>query len=315
MTDEPRGLPVTDHVNLVVDCDAGVDDLVGLAVAAMHARSRLLAVSIVGGNVPTSEGTQFAKMMLELSGHGEVPVLRGLEGGGVPPWDDSSGSDRSPETASFAALRDIILAADSPPILVATGSLTNVAVLLKAFPQIVDALSHVVFLGGVFDCPGNSSPVAERNVYSDPEAAREVIESGVEVILVPINVSGEFTVPPSVFDSLAKSGRLLHDYLATILYPYRSYYQAVFGTESCPLHDPLAVLLALAPHLFVMLRAEVSIELRGEFTRGATVVDLRPEAEVSNDESRIRVVRAVDQPGAWAEMAAALELSLVSPIE
>lgn len=297
-----------DHVDLMLDCDAGVDDLVAIAVAAMHPRSRLLAVSIVGGNVPTREGVEYAKTMLELCGHGEIPVLQGLEGGGAAPRADTADAGRSPEAASFARLRDIILGSETRPHLVATGSLTNIAALLQAYPQLVDALAEVVILGGAFYAPGNMSPVAERNIYSDPEAAKDVLDSGVEVTLVPIDVSSDFTVPAEVFDACARSNVLLHRYLAALLHPYRAYYRAVFDAESCPLHDPLAALFPLSPNLFELLRAEVMIELRGEVTRGATVVDLRPEAEVSNDISRTRVVRAVDKSAAWSEIAVALAL-------
>jgi purine nucleosidase len=297
-----------DPVDLLLDCDAGVDDLVAIAVAAMHPRSRLLAVSLVGGNVPTREGVEYARTMLELCEHGEIPVLQGLEGGGAAPRGDAADAGRSPEAASFARLRDIILGAESSPRLVATGSLTNVAALLQAYPQLVDALAEIVVLGGAFYAPGNMSPVAERNIYSDPEAAKEVLDAGAEVTLVPIDVSSDFTVPADVFEAFARSNALLHRYLAALLQPYRAYYRAVFDAESCPLHDPLAALFPLSPNLFELLRADVMIELRGEVTRGATVIDLRPEAEISNDLSKTQVVRAVDMPAAWSEIAIALGL-------
>jgi purine nucleosidase/pyrimidine-specific ribonucleoside hydrolase len=295
---------MSDTVPLVIDCDAGVDDLVGVALAALHPRARLLAVSLVGGNVPTSEGVQYVGTILALAGRGDVPVLRGLDVAPVPDGADGS----SAPAAGLTAMRDLILGADRRPTLVATGSLTNVAVLLNSYPQLADALEGIVVLGGVFNGPGNSSPVAERNIFSDPESARDVLGSRVGVSLVPIDVSGEFRVPDAAFGALAASDVLLHRYLATILFPYRSYYRAVFGAEGCPLHDPLAVLLPLAPELFDLFRADVAIELRGEITRGATVIDLRPEAEMMNEDSSTRVARAVDRERAWREIASALSV-------
>lgn len=304
--------PASGELNLILDCDAGVDDLFALAVAALHPRARLLAVSVVGGNVPTREGVRYARMMLELVGRSEIPVFAGLEGDGALGAREGPGAASTAETATFAALRNIIVTADQPTVLVGTGSLTNVAVLLKGFPQLVDAVK-VVFLGGVFYAAGNMSGLAERNVFSDPESAREVFESGAQITMLPIDVSGTFTLPTAVIDALARRKTLLHDYLWAVLQPYRSYYRAVFGSEVCPVHDPLAVLLPLAPQVFKLIRAEVSIELRGEVTRGATVFDLRPEAELNNEESRVQVVRAVDVPAAWAEIASALDLDVVIP--
>jgi purine nucleosidase len=199
-------------------------------------------------------------------------------------------------------------------VVVATGSLTNVALLLKAFPQAASSLAGVVFLGGAFHCPGNASPLAERNVFSDPEAASDVFASGVPVTLVPINVSGRFFLPPDLVDALSRGRRLLHDYLWAILQPLKSYYQVVFGADDCPIHDPLAVLVPLVPpELFTLRRAEVSIEVTGEMTRGVTFYDVRPEADLINQESRIQIIEDVDQPAAWREIASALGLQAVNP--
>lgn len=296
-------------INLVVDCDAGVDDLFGVALAARHPRCRLLAVSVVGGNVPTREGVHFVRTVLDLAERSDVAVLPGLEAGRAP----GHGDDEDAGASIATALRDVIDAADGPTAVAATGSLTNVAVLLKAFPQVATSLSQVTFLGGAFHYPGNASPLAERNVFSDPDAAADVFTSGAPVTLVPINVSGTFDIPADVGEALSRGGNLLHEYLWAILGPLRSYYSVVFGAGVCPIHDPLAVLLALAPHHFDVMRAEVAIELKGDLTRGTTVVDLRPEAELANQEARTSIVRDVDAAAAWKEIADVLGLAPVSP--
>lgn len=294
---------MTSPVNIVLDHDAGVDDLFGLAIAALHPAGRLLAVSVAPGNVPVTEGVSYSQTVLDLAGRSEVPVLAG------PAWqhDDGDGPSRE-STRTFSTLRDVILASDGPTVLVATGALTNVAVLLQAFPAVTQKLSGIVVLGGAFHCPGNSSAMAERNVMVDPEAAAVVLASGVDVTLVPINVSGEFTVPLNIVAGLNRRATLLHDYLGALLAPYDAYYRRVFGTDRYPLHDPMAVLVALAPQWFELMRADVAIEVTGEYTRGVTVVDLRPEANLVNEESAVRIVRAAQLDSAWEEMALALGL-------
>jgi purine nucleosidase len=132
------------------------------------------------------------------------------------------------------------------------------------------------------------------------------------VTLVPINVSGKFDIPAAVGEALSQGDTLLHEYLWAVLGPLRSYYSVVFGAEVCPIHDPLAVLVALAPQHFELMRASVEIELKGELTRGTTVVDLRPEAELTNQESRTQIVQGVDAAKAWAEIAEVLGLATVS---
>ncbi len=73
--------------------------------------------------------------------------------------------------------------------LVATGSYTNVALILKAFPNIKDNLEEIVFMGGSMNM-GNVTPAAEYNFYSDPESAKSMLECGHEkLVMVPLDVT------------------------------------------------------------------------------------------------------------------------------
>jgi pyrimidine-specific ribonucleoside hydrolase len=53
---------------------------------------------------------------------------------------------------------------------VVTGAMTNISILLKAFPDIKEKLNGITIMGGAI-CLGNWNPAAEFNIICDPEAA------------------------------------------------------------------------------------------------------------------------------------------------
>ena len=288
---------MTEPVPIIVDCDAGVDDAIALALAALDPTSSLRAVSVVGGNVPVSEGVQIVKTILELTETSNVPVLSGVDRGATVAGggEAEAASSSSAHGETFATLRDIVLECDGHCTLVATGPLTNVAILLRAFPQLVAVLKEIVFLGCAFRHPGNITPVAEHNVFADPEAAGAVFQSGARVKIVPLNVSEQLSIGGESLEEMnAHGSSLLQQYLSVMLGPLLAYYKVVFGSSACPVHDPLAVALALHPELFSLRRMAVAVELNGTMTRGSTIIDQRPEAELDNLESSIEIAERAD---------------------
>lgn len=289
-TNGRRGSRGEQALPIVLDCDAGFDDCTALALAALHPDCSLEAVSIVGGgNTAVVDGVETAKAVLQLCERGEVPVLAGIGRGAA------AGTGDEGRSRTFQRLADIILNHEGRCVVVATGPLTNVDVLLRAFPQLVDSIKEIVFLGGAFAAPGNAGPLQEGNVYADPEAADAVFRSGARVKIVPLEVAVQLNVTETDAVRLGEPGAgLLHQQLAVMLAPLLAYYGVVFGQDSCPLHDPVAVALALRPDLFRMRRMAVTVELTGDLSRGLTVRDERPEAESDNLGSSIEVAEAVE---------------------
>jgi inosine-uridine nucleoside N-ribohydrolase len=284
----PRVAPSDRAVPIILDCDAGLDDSAAIALAALHADCSLQAVSIVGGgNATVADGVETASAVLQLCERDDVPVLAGIGRG--------AGQVAGERSKVFEQLADVIMRHEGRCAVVATGPLTNVAVLLQAFPQLVSSVKEIVFLGCSFSASGNAGPVQEANVFADPEAAHAVFRSGARIKIVPLGVSQQFTVGEADAEKLGSpGGRLLNQQLAVMLAPLLAYYRVVFGRDSCPMHDPVAVLLALRPDLFSLRRMAVAVELTGDLTRGMTVRDDRPEAEGDNLASAIEIAEAVD---------------------
>jgi inosine-uridine nucleoside N-ribohydrolase len=158
--------------------------------------------------------------------------------------------------------------------LVATGALTNVAVLLILFPEVVDMI-EIVLMGGALGI-GNTGPVVEFNIQTDPEAARVVFESGAQVTMVPLEVTHTALATPEVLKRIndIEPGHPFLGLIAALLLFFAETYKRVFRFEHPPLHDPCAVAYVIAPELFEVEKLRVDIETQSELSAGQTVVDL-----------------------------------------
>ena len=129
-------------------------------------------------------------------------------------------------------------------------------------------------MAGAARPPGNVTPVAEFNVYADPEAAAIVFQQPWRLTMVGLDVTNQVLFSRSERDALsANTSRE-----AVLVREVTRHLFDVRGVDTMALHDPLAVGVAIEPDLVTTLQQEVRVETRGELTAGQTVVDLRPNA-------------------------------------
>jgi inosine-uridine nucleoside N-ribohydrolase len=293
--------------DLVLDCDPGDDD--ALAILMAHRYGRLRAVTTVAGNAPVADTTRNALHVLETLGI-DVPVFAGAPAplaGGAPErprgvhGTHGLGDAPVPEPARRArpehaadALAELIRT-QAGLTLVATGPLTNVAEVFTRWPELVAGLGRLVVMGGAVG-PGNRSAVAEANVWSDPEAAAVVFDAPVPTTLVGLHVTRRVTFGLDDVDALARTPGAAPAFYAPLLRRTIAAYARATGAAQRPLHDPCAVLAATHPRLFRTERRDVRVELNGRWTRGMTVVDLRPGAPAPGD-AAVDVAMDVDAAG------------------
>jgi uridine nucleosidase len=158
------------------------------------------------------------------------------------------------------------LFAEAPhtPWLVATGTLTNVALLFAKFPSLAEHIAGLSIMGGAIgggftSAPmgkvgeserfGNWTPWGEFNVVVDPEAAAQIFSNPVlntKITLAPLDLTHQVLCTPEVVQ-LLKYGRhgkppsKLRTMLVELVTYFAATYSSVFGLPSPPLHDPLAV--------------------------------------------------------------------------
>ncbi len=275
-------------VPVIIDCDPGHDDALALLLAAGDPRLRLLGVTTVAGNQTLDKTTRNAQRILALAGASGVPVAAGCDRpliGELTVADDihgRSGLD-GPDLDVPAAdvvgvhavelMRRLILDSGEPVTLIATGPLTNVALLLRTHPDIAAGVRRIVFMGGSTD-RGNTTPYGEFNIVTDPEAADVVLRSALPLTMIGLNVTHRALATAEVIAEFQAMGSMLGTICAELMTFFAGTYRRTFGFAHPPVHDPVAVACVLDPSVVRTVAAPVAVELAGTYTRGATVVDL-----------------------------------------
>jgi inosine-uridine nucleoside N-ribohydrolase len=296
---------------VILDVDPGHDDAVALMLACGHPDLDLLAVTTVAGNVSLEKTTHNALRILSLVGCTDVPVGAGAseplerplhtaedihgKSGLDGPEEIPEASFEPDERGAVALISDTLRATSEPVTLVPVGPLTNIALFLREHPDLKDRVGRISLMGGSMGL-GNTTPAAEFNIYVDPEAAREVFESGLPITMSGLDVTHQAGAGPEVRERLRTSGRV-GGVVAGFLDFFAATYDSVFGFEAPPLHDPVAVAAVLEPGLLQTRPMRVDIECESGLTRGETVCDFygvtgrAPNAEVGVELDRERFFR------------------------
>ena len=301
-----------------LDCDPGHDDALALLLAAKHCD--LLGATTVSGNAPLTDTTRNALMTLQIAGL-DIPVYAGAarplieEAKHAPDIHGESGlggpvlPELTREPASRDAVRFIVdtVRQTDDVWLVAVGPLTNVALALREAPDITARLAGISIMGGSTG-PGNRTPTAEFNIWADPEAAQVVFGSGVPLIMCGLNVTHQFMILEADVARIRALNNPTALFAADLLGFYgQAYADAFFGRAEGPLHDPCAVLALTHPELFEFTPRHVTVELRGEHTRGMTVVDERGNRARDAAPPNVQVAYVINRDAALEVLTQTLE--------
>lgn len=298
---------MSDRVPVVLDVDTGVDDACALLLAALHPRLDLKAVTCVAGNVGVDQVVRNTLTVLAAAGRGDVPVAGGAARPLLEParearhvhGEDGLGdldhealrlpdvtAQRDPRHA-VELLRDVLLEAAGSGerlTLVPTAPQTNVALLLRTYPEAAEGLRRIVFMGGSA-ASGNATASAEFNVWHDPEAAAVVLDAahelGIEVTMYGLDVFYDVRVTRADARELVAA-----DHPASRLAGALVDFQCErFGEQDATIGDAGAVCAVIDPDGLTTARHAVHVELSGSRTRGQTVVDRRTwSGDLEHDE-------------------------------
>ena len=271
---------------IILDVDPGHDDAVAIMLACGARGLDLLAVTTVAGNVPLEKTTHNALRVLSLIGRPDVPVAAGASSPlhrplhtaenihGESGLDGPEIPDPSFEPAERGAVEliaDAVRDSPEPVTLVPVGPLTNIALFLREHPELKERVARIYLMGGSIGL-GNTTPAAEFNVYVDPEAAREVFESGLPITMIGLDVTHRAGAGPPERERLRSLGH--HGgVVAGLLEFFGATYERIYGFDAPPLHDAVAVAAVLEPALLVTRPMRVDVECESELTRGETVCD------------------------------------------
>ena len=291
---------------VILDMDPGVDDALAIILAILSPELRVEAITTVSGNVHVDLCTRNVLRVLEvlrpeiapMVASGETGPLmaaetsldasrvHGRDGlGDLDRFTSEDGVKRYPEPSLYSASSDhavdviLSLIAEHPNeiILIPTGPLTNVAKAIIQEPEQMRKVRELIIMGGAFKVPGNVTAVAEFNIFSDPHAADVVVNSGLPITFVGLDVTHQVRLLESLIRrEIEPLNTQLSQFVCDVASFYIDFHRDYDDMAGCYLHDPLAVGVAINPGLVETERLYVRVEKQGKMTRGMTVADLRP---------------------------------------
>ena len=296
---------------IIIDTDPGIDDAVAILLAlAAPEELEVLGIVAVAGNLPLAQTERNARRVCELAGRSDVPVYAGC---GRPLLRRLATAEHiHRETARDGLLLPEPTVAPRPQhgvdsliealnsgepgtiTLCALGPLTNIAMALVKAPDVATTVAELVIMGGACFELGNVTPAAEFNIHVDPHAAAIVLDSGVPVTMIPLDVTHQVLTTPPRLAALRALGNRCGAAVAALLTSFEENRRPKFGSRGMALHDPSVIAYLLRPSLYEGREVNVAVETQSPLTIGMTVVDWRG---VTGRKPNVRFMNTVDAEG------------------
>jgi len=271
--------------------DGGIDDALALILGLTSPEIEVVGITSVSGNVPVSQATMNALRVVELLNRSDVWVAEGrarpLARDPIRAFSfhgrDGLGDSSLPlprlrpiRKSALNAIRETLNSSKRHGLtIICTGPLTNLATLLTEHPDAKRKIMEAVIMGGAYGVTehgfGNETPVAEFNIYSDPEAAQIVFESGISLKAVGLDVTTiqQLELTLNDYSRIKKGRRRVASFSARIL----AKNMRTHGRFT--LHDPMAVAVKIRPSFYRFSDYHVNVETKGGYTTGMTIMDRR----------------------------------------
>ena len=291
---------------LIIDTDPGVDDAIAILMALAAPSVEVAGITVVGGNVPHARCLRNALALVEYASREDVPVFRGSSrplSGKFPysrrvhgrtglsrPLPEPSVPPHPDGAVDFLASQ--LSARPGEITIVALGPLTNLARLERQHAGSLSRAAALVVMGGAVDCPGNVTPHAEFNFYSDPRAAQEVLTCSVPLTLVDLGATRQAAIGREASAGL-RSGHPLGRLAAELT---QDWFQVDDRRESFHFHDPLALAVALQGDVATKRQVTLAVEIAGEEAGACRTVAHEGHVAVAD---RVDVERLMALMGEW----------------
>ncbi len=275
---------------IIIDTDPGQDDAVAILLALASPEDvSVLGITCVAGNVPLPLTARNARIVCELAGRKDVKVFAGCDRPLKRPLvtaeyvHGKTGLDGIilPEPVmplqpdhAVDFLIDTLRTEDAGSVtLVPIGPLTNIATAMQRAPDIISRIGQIVLMGGAYFEVGNVTPAAEFNIYVDPEAADIVFRSGVDLVVMPLDVTHKALITRAQVEKFRALPGKVGPAVASWTDFFERFDKEKYGSEGAPLHDPCTIAWLIRPDLFSGRKINVEIETEGRLTTGMTVAD------------------------------------------
>jgi inosine-uridine nucleoside N-ribohydrolase len=275
-------------MKLILDTDPGIDDALAFILLKAMPEISLQAITTTHGNTTVQKCTENALKLVELLDMENIPVAEGaheplvktLSVAEETHGDTGLGHAVLPApkikpVASNAAnlIIDIVNANPSEITILCIGPVTNLALALLKEPSLRKKIKNVVSMAGTIHYPGNATPSSEYNVFCDPEAFDILLRSGIDLTIVPLDVTYKCLFTKAHIERLKGAREDIRTFIDRATAFYMDFHLEYQGIEGCAINDPLAAAILLKPELVAMRDYYVDIELHGDFTTAKLSAD------------------------------------------
>lgn len=297
---------------MILDLDTGVDDALAIAYALADPEVDLIGIVSSYGNDLLDVCAENSLKLLELLGHTDIPVFKGLPHSCTTEHFDVM--QVSKDIHGDNGIGDVELPAPSRAleeqsgvdfyieaahkygkdlIIIPTGPMTNLAAALKKDPEIADLIGNVTFMGGALTVEGNVTPVAEANINQDPKAADEVMKSNLPLTMVGLDVTLRTLLTKNETKQWRELGTASGKAFADITDFYiDAYYNLDIDKRGCALHDPLAVGVGIDPSFVSTISLFMKVVYQEGPYYGRTIGD---NAKLNDPNPNVKVAVNVDK--------------------
>lgn len=278
---------------IIIDCDPGIDDALAILLALNSPELKLLAITVVCGNVPTDLGVKNVTKILKLCNRTDIPIYAGES---VPlcrkliTAQDTHGEDGLGET-NFEEATDcqifphavdfLIESADADIHLITLGPYTNIA---KAFIQNearMNCYGTITSMGGNYRALGNCSAVAEYNFWCDPEAVELVFKKcNGPITLLGLDVTRQIVLTPTHRQWLLTLNTPMSKFVYEITQFYVDFHLKQEGLHGCVINDPLVIAFVLFPEMGAGIEGHLEMICQGDNVGQSVITPNSPEPNV-----------------------------------
>lgn len=274
---------------IVVDTDTGVDDATAIAwlLTQTERPVKFLGFAAVAGNATVENAANNVLTVLDAAGRPNIPVVIGADRPLIRPLSQLGSLIHGPDGLWFTGLRNphdlFRLPRDVPAFyrdlaqaqpgatLIALGPLTNLAHTLDRYPAALHRFGRIIVLGGS-KLGGNRTPVAETNIFIDPEAAQRVLAADLPLTIITLDAFTEVTISESEIARLAQSSLPVSQLIAGPLESYRQILTLGATGQDVGVPDVAAAMYAVDPSRGDEQSALVKAITDSRLARGQTII-------------------------------------------
>lgn len=278
-----------DKIQLIIDCDPGVDDALAIILALKHPAIEVLAICSVAGNGHIETTTQNGLKILSLCDREDIPLYQGADTAvsgerpdtveafgddGLGGYAGSVKTDKRPEKEHAVDFLVRIVKENPKKLTIAAiGPCTNIASAIRKDPTFAGNVKEIVLMGGA-KYTGNVSPVAEYNFWADPIAAKEVFKADFsKCVMIGLDVTNKIALDAQCRELLRIFDTRLSRFIYHITKSGMDENWEIRYKMLSPMHDILTIAYLIDEKVVSLKESNIDIVEDG-IARGQSVVDI-----------------------------------------